>query len=197
MVSATDIKCFSQHSSVAAFQRFSCFVGNSPSFGPIKKDALHCSLEKFYLDVLCSIGLPNVVQIVASFPCQSFSCSNVGLCGLHPCPKIFETFNFLQVASILGFDLHITWLIECHESGLLCIHMRPTCKAACSTLSSNSWACEAVFDSSAISSAKSKSVMLSGPILLLRLGLIVKPRSSSLPCWSQAIIKSDNEEVRC
>ena len=103
-------------------------------------------------------------------------------------PKYLNSLTCFQVATILGFNLHVKWQVECHKSCFLCIHIlcNPSRRIACSTLSNNNWAWAAVFDSSAISSAKSESVMS-------YCGRSFFP--PPINCWSQSIIKRDDANI--
>ena len=103
-------------------------------------------------------------------------------------PRYLKSLTTSRIVPVeVLMDTSSWWLNTMHFVFLAFI-CRPTRKAASSTLSSNSWAWQAVSKTSAMSSAKSRSVTIRGPILRLRLGFTVNKSCSSLPfiadCWS-------------
>ena len=70
MVFPADIKCFSQHTSVAAIQRFTYFVGNSPCFWPGMLSTV--AWKSFTLMFFVKLDLQMLFKLLQAFHAKAF-----------------------------------------------------------------------------------------------------------------------------
>ena len=122
-----------------------------------------------------------LLRLLQAFHTIAFSCLHILLCALYPCTQIY--LKSWTSSSKLGSCVGIFVTVCCLNAMIFVFFAfmcNPTCRAAVSSLLRIFWTCSAASENNAMSSAKSRSVMFRGPTLLLCLGYMVNPRSSSL-----------------